>query len=297
MYNQPVATDFYAALGVDRRASTREIKARYRLLADTEHPDKCGHLPPQKREAKERAWRAIGEAYTVLKDPDLRSKYDFEQDVLRDIEKEAERARAAAQAPPRQFPGQHIHATIRVPLLTAIKGGKVRHGIFEVPIPRGTQSGLELRVIGRGHPGHPPGDLLLTVQVETHQTIARVTHVTQGDKQVKLPAPNIHMTLVATWSEAYSGGVLQVPTPWGPTPFRVNPSDPEHNLYDGLEIRIPGYGQRCNCQSPCRCPKGDLIVTWRLLPPEPGDAELRRVLANLQPQDPRAEMARLMQET
>ena len=288
-----MATDFYAALGVDRFAETDKIKARYRLLSKTEHPDKHDHLPRRQYDAKVAAWAVISEAYNCLKDTEARAKYDWEQSVMR----EAERAAAAARAPPRQFPGQHIEAVLRVPLITAIRGGRVRHGVFEILIPRGAQSGLEIRVVGRGHPGQPPGDLLLTVQVETHPTIARVTHVTKADQQVKLPAPNIHMTLVASWSEAYSGGTLQVPTPWGSTPFRVNPSDPEHNLYDGLEIRIPGYGQRCNCQTPCRCPKGDLIVTWKLLPPEPGDVELRRVLASLQPQDPRAEMAQMMEAT
>lgn len=284
--------DFYAVLGVDRIADTKEIKARYHHLVATEHPDKHEHLPKAQHAAKAAAWRDITEAYVVLKDTEARAKYDWE----RAVEREGIRA-AAAAATPRQRPGQHIHAVLRVPLLTAIRGGKVRHGVFEITVPRGAQSGLELRQGGRGQPGQPPGDLLLTVQVETHPTIARVTHVTQADRQVRLPAPNIHMVLVATWSEAYTGGTLQIPTPWGPTPFRINPSDPDHNLYDGLEIIIHGYGQRCNCYVPCKCPQGDLIIKWKLMPPEPGDAELRRVLANLQPQDPRADLAKQMMES
>ena len=290
MYNGRVATDYYAALGVDRLAKTQEIKERHRHLVKTEHPDLHGHLPEKQYKAKVAAWAAISEAYNVLKDPEKRDAYDWEQAVLR----EAARAAAAATAPPRQRPGQHVHATLRVPLLTAIKGGRVRHGVFDITIPRGTQSGLELRLPGRGHPGQPPGDLLLTVQVETHPTIARVYTVTQGDRQVRLPAANIHITMVASWAEAYRGGELSVPTPWGSTPFRVNPMDPEHNLYDGLEIRIPRYGQRCNCAPPCKCPWGDLIVTWRLMPPDAGNEELELLLAKLQPQDLRAELAQLM---
>lgn len=284
--------DFYAVLGVDRLADAREIKARYHHLVRTEHPDKHGHLPREQQAKKADAWQGITDAYVVLKDAEARAKYDWE----RALEREGARAAAAAQAAPRQRPGQHVRATLRVPLITAIKGGKVRHGVFSITIPRGTQSGLELRQVGQGQPGQPPGDLLLTVQVESHPTIARVTHLSQADKQVRLPAPNIHMVLVATWSEAYSGGTVQIPTPWGPTPWRINPFDPDHNLYDGLEIIIPGYGQRCNCYVPCKCPQGDLIIKWKLMPPEPGDAELRRVLANLQPQDPRADIAKQMME-
>jgi curved DNA-binding protein len=291
VYKQPVAVDLYAILGVDRLAKTDEIKSRHRHLVKTEHPDLHQGLPRREYEIKESAWQAISEAYSVLKDSDTRAKYDWEQGLLR----EAARAAAAASAPPRPQPGQHIKATLRVPLLTAIKGGKVRHGIYDITIPRGATSGLELRLTGRGHPGNPPGDLLLTVQVETHPTISRVYQIMQGDKVVKLPAANIHMTLVATWYEAYRGGTLQVPTPWGLTPFKVNPMDADHNLFDGLEIIIPGYGQRCTCPSSCRCPRGDLIVTWRLMPPDPGDTELETVLAKLQPRDPRAEMAQQME--
>lgn len=288
-----MADDFYAVLGVDRLADQREIKARYHHLVKTEHPDKHGHLSREQQERKADAWQGITDAYVVLKDVEARAKYDWE----RAVEREGARAVAAAQAPPRQRPGQHVRAILRVPLLTAIRGGKVRHGVFSINIPRGTQTGLELRQVGQGQPGQPPGDLLLTVQVESHPTIARVTHVTQADRHVRLPAPNIHMVLVATWSEAYSGGTLQIPTPWGPTPWRINPSDPDHNLYDGLEIIVPGYGQRCNCYVPCKCPQGDLIIKWKLMPPEPGDTELRRVLASLQPQDPRADLAKQMMES
>lgn len=292
MYNRHVATDLYAALGVDRFAKIEEIKARYRHLVKTEHPDLHQGLPRRQYEIKEATWQAISAAYSVLKDADARAAYDWEQAVARES---ARAAAAAATAAPPRHPGQHIKATLRVPLLTAIKGGKVRHGIYDITIPRGATSGLELRLLNRGHPGNPPGDLLLTVQVETHATISRVYQVMQGDKMVKLPAANIYMTLVATWYEAYRGGILQVPTPWGPTPFKVNPTDPDHNLYDGLEIIIPGYGQRCACPPTCGCPRGDLIVTWRLMPPEPGDIELESTLAKLQPQDPRAEMAQMME--
>lgn len=63
-------TDYYTALGVDRTASGDEIQAAYRTLARAWHPD-VNKAP----EAEER-FKEISEAYDVLSDPELRTKYD-----------------------------------------------------------------------------------------------------------------------------------------------------------------------------------------------------------------------------
>jgi curved DNA-binding protein len=299
LYTRPVAQDLYAALGVPKHATTEEIKARHRQLANTSHPDKLDQSSPKYGAALE-AWKAISEAYNVLKDDAKRSKYDFdiaEQEWAQAVLREQQRAAAAAAAAPRARPGQPLYATLRVPLLTAIKGGTVRHGAYEITIPRGTVTGAERRLQGKGGPGSPPGDLCLTVQVETHPLFTRVTHEERNGKQVKLKAPDLHMTATATWAEAYGGGVIAIPTPWGLHRYEVDPRDPDRNLFEGLVLRITGYGQRCNCNRPCSCPQGDLVVTWKLQPPEPGDIDLRQTLFRLQVQDPRADLAQAMMET
>lgn len=71
--------DFYAVLGVDRLADEREKKARYHHLVKTEHPDKHEHLPKGQKVEKSAAWRAITDAYVVLKDVEARAKYDWER--------------------------------------------------------------------------------------------------------------------------------------------------------------------------------------------------------------------------
>ncbi len=63
--------DFYNVLGVERTAADDEIKKAYRKLAMTYHPDRNGGS----KEAEER-FKAITEAYDVLRDPQKRAAYD-----------------------------------------------------------------------------------------------------------------------------------------------------------------------------------------------------------------------------
>jgi len=64
-------TTYYDALGVSPKASELEIKKAYRKLAITTHPDKN----PGDETAHAR-FQAIGEAYQVLSNEDLRKRYD-----------------------------------------------------------------------------------------------------------------------------------------------------------------------------------------------------------------------------
>lgn len=64
--------DYYQILGVERAASSDEIKRAFRRLAKEYHPD--AHQG-DKKEA-ERKFRKIAEAYEVLSDPEKRAQYD-----------------------------------------------------------------------------------------------------------------------------------------------------------------------------------------------------------------------------
>jgi molecular chaperone DnaJ len=66
-----VEQDFYQTLGVPRGADEATIKSAYRRMAKECHPDRHGGCPEQ--EAK---FKAISQAYDVLKDPQKRAAYD-----------------------------------------------------------------------------------------------------------------------------------------------------------------------------------------------------------------------------
>lgn len=63
--------DYYEVLGIERKASTEELKKAYRRLAVKYHPDKNPGDPTAEEKFKE-----IGEAYEVLMDANKRAAYD-----------------------------------------------------------------------------------------------------------------------------------------------------------------------------------------------------------------------------
>src|SRR5580765_1174270 len=63
--------DYYEVLGVNKSASSDEIKKAYRKVAMQHHPDRN---PGDK--ASEEKFKEAAEAYEVLSDGDKRSQYD-----------------------------------------------------------------------------------------------------------------------------------------------------------------------------------------------------------------------------
>ena len=62
--------DYYETLGVQKDASQNEIKRAYKKLARKYHPDVSKEADAEIR------FKALGEAYQVLKDPEKRAAYD-----------------------------------------------------------------------------------------------------------------------------------------------------------------------------------------------------------------------------
>lgn len=67
-----MAKDFYKVLGIDKKASSADIKKAYRKLAKKYHPDK--NPDDVKAESK---FKEISEAYETLNDPEKRKNYDM----------------------------------------------------------------------------------------------------------------------------------------------------------------------------------------------------------------------------
>jgi curved DNA-binding protein len=63
--------DYYKIMGVDKKATAKDIKAAYRKLARQHHPD----VNPGNKQA-EAKFKEINEAYEVLGDEEKRKKYD-----------------------------------------------------------------------------------------------------------------------------------------------------------------------------------------------------------------------------
>jgi molecular chaperone DnaJ len=64
--------DYYEVLGVGRDASEDEVKKAYRRLAVKYHPDKN----PGSKESEDK-FKEVAESYEVLRDPELRKRYDM----------------------------------------------------------------------------------------------------------------------------------------------------------------------------------------------------------------------------
>lgn len=67
--------DYYKVLGLPKDADEMQIRAAYKRMTKTYHPDKAMRMGVSK-EVAEKKMAAINEAYEVLKDPELKARFD-----------------------------------------------------------------------------------------------------------------------------------------------------------------------------------------------------------------------------
>ena len=72
--------DYYKILGIEKNANDDEIKKNYKKTALRWHPDKNSQTEESRMEA-EKKFKDVAEAYSVLSDPNKRSKYDSGMDI------------------------------------------------------------------------------------------------------------------------------------------------------------------------------------------------------------------------
>ena len=235
--------DYYAALGVGRTASEKEIKSAYRKLARQYHPDV--NKDPK---ATDR-FKAINEAYEVLSDATKRSKYDQLGSDWERIEREQEFARQY-QRPGRAASSAEFENFSD--FFQTFFGGEAGVGGFDL-------GGAAQQAATRGEDIEHPIEISLedaargtqrTIETEIPETcptcggsgfVAR-RHESRGRTVMQsTPCPTCHGQGVIA-----SRRQIQVTIPAG--------------VIEGSRVRVKGEGQRGTAQH------GDLYLRVHLLP-------------------------------
>ncbi|HEY7512817.1 MAG TPA: J domain-containing protein [Vicinamibacteria bacterium] len=151
--------------------------------------------------------------------------------------------------------------------------GRVRHSEWlEVQIPAGVNDGSRVRLPGWGNAGRrggPPGDFVLSVEVEPHPVFRR-----EGD--------DLFCEVPISIAEAALGAHVEVPTLDGPMTIGVPPG-----TQNGQRFRLRKRGMP-RMEAPGAEPaRGDLFVQVRVWVPSVTDDEGRRLLEEFARRSPR----------
>ena len=251
-----MAKSLYETLGINENASADEIKKAYRKLARKYHPD-----INKEPEAQEK-FKEINAAYEVLSDAEKKAQYDQVGDQMFGGQNFHDFARGQgagmdideilramfgggggfasqggfgghsgfSQGGGFGMPDLDIQASITVPFLVALKGGK--HQItsaegekFDIKIPAGIRSGETLRVRGKGKSFQGQrGDLMIKVTVSPSPRYER-------------KGSDLYATIDVPLKAALFGGKIQVETPEKEVSLKV-PKDTKN----GQKFRLKGKG-------------------------------------------------------
>lgn len=282
--------DPYLVLGVAKSASPEQIKAAYRKLARTLHPD----LNPGNKQAEER-FKEVSAAYDLLSDPDKKAKYDRGEIDASGADKARYSYRSYAEAGKggkyRDFDfgfgaediiseifgartgrtqsgarmklkGADQHYSLKVSFVEAAQGTAKRITLpngknLDVKIPGGVADGQTLRLKGQGAAGTgggEPGDALVEITVESHPFFSR-----DGN--------DILLDLPVTLAEAVLGAKVTVPTVHGKVTVTV-----PAGANTGTTLRLRGKGVHAGKEP------GDQLVKLKVMLPDKPDAELQKFL-------------------
>ncbi|MDD5035292.1 MAG: DnaJ C-terminal domain-containing protein [Methylococcaceae bacterium] len=259
--------DYYAIMGLDRKATAAEIKKAYRKLARKYHPD------VSKDPDGEEKFKEVAEAYETLQDPEKRAAYDqlgnhqpgqdfrpppdwgkehggpnfsFDDIDLSDLFAafSGSRQRAGQDGRKVSMPGQDYEVNAHITLEEAYRGTELELNLsvpeydenglprrvqraIKVRIPKGATDGQRLRLSGKGGKGMNGGR-----DGNLYLNITLHPHplfrVSGHDLYLDLP--------LAPW-EAVLGATIQVPTLSGGVRLKVPPG-----TRAGQQLRVAERG-------------------------------------------------------
>ena len=302
--------DYYATLGVDKKASAEEIKKAYRKLARKYHPDVS-----KEKDAKEK-FQDVSEAYETLKDAEKRAAYDqlgsfqpgqdfrpppgwehqfsqgdFSFDDLDLADLFAGLGGAARGFRPRgrggPMPGEDYEVPVRITLEQAFHGtlldlklqvpeydesGRLRRvpRVVKARIPKGVTAGERLRLSGKGGKG-AHGGRDGDLYLVIDIAPHRLFRVSGRDLYLDLP--------LAPW-EAVLGATVELPTLGGTVRLKIKPG-----TQAGQQLRLARRGL------PKPEAEGDLYAIVQIAVPAGAserEKELYTALSQATSFDPRA---------
>jgi curved DNA-binding protein len=252
--------DYYKVLGIDKSASTKEVKDAYRKLARKYHPD----LNPNNPDAKTK-FQQINEANEVLSDPEKRKKYDlygenwqhadeFEKQRQQQAQSSASGGRGgfydeqsaggfsdffesmfggggSGRGREAKYRGDDYTTEIHLELIDAFKTHKqtltVNGNNIRITVPAGVENGQTIKIAGHGGPGTnggPNGDLYITFTVANHPKYKRLGN-------------NLYATVDLDLYTALLGGEIMIDTLDGKVKLKVKPETP-----NGTKVKLKGKG-------------------------------------------------------
>jgi len=249
--------DYYKILGIDKSATSKDIKNAYRKLARKYHPD----LNPEDKDAKKN-FQLVNEANEVLSDPEKRKKYDeyggdwqhaeeFEKQKQNQGQSRGARnsrdqyggdfsdffesmfggSGGGSRGRQMKYRGEDYTSELHLELVDAytthkqtisVNGQKIR-----ITVPAGIENGQIIKISGHGGPGingGPNGDLYITFSIANHSIFKRLGN-------------NLYATIDLDLYTAVLGGEIILDTLNGQVKLKVKPE-----TQNGSKVKLKGKG-------------------------------------------------------
>jgi len=282
--------DYYKILGVDKKATEKEIKSAYRKLARKHHPD----LHPNDNEAKAK-FQQINEANEVLSDPVKREKYDQHGKDWKhadEYQQQSSNARGTRYSDGQgeggfsdffesmfggfggggggrqvKYRGEDYTSEIHLDLIDAFESHKqtltVNGKNIRITIPAGIENGQTIKIAGHGGlgmNGGPNGDLYITFSITNHPRFKRLGN-------------NLYTAVELDLYTAVLGGQITIETLNGKVKLNVKPE-----TQNGSKVKLSGKGFPVYKKAD---QSGDLYITYEVKIPSNLTARQKELFTEL----------------